>query len=417
MPSYIVKGDLSLNGELDIQGSKNAVLPIMAAALLNPGITVLHNCPDITDVADMAGMLICLGCRVDRKQHTMLIDASEIDNDTISGEMVSRVRASVLLMGAMLARNGKFTMNYPGGCMIGARPVDYHLNAFEQMNVSIDRKVEKLECSTDELTGETINLPFPSVGATENILLAAVGASGKTIIHGAAKEPEIFELCEFLIKAGASITGAGSSDIVINGGGILHDSEFCISSDRIVAGTYACAAIATGGSICCRVNNIRIFSGIDDVFKKLGCDVKCGNDYLKVSYAGSINAIPYLKTDPYPGFPTDMQSPLTSVLIHGKGDSIIEETIFEERFHIIKELEKLGASIEKQGRQIVIHGTDRLVGARMSAKELRGGAALIIAGLSATGTSVVYDAAGCIERGYEDIAGNISQLGGKIQFE
>lgn len=416
MPSYVVNGGLMLNGELDIQGSKNAALPLIAAALLNQGITILHNCPDISDVSDMAKMLEYIGCHVSRKEHTVIIDASDINKDTLPEDISGRVRASVLITGAMIARTGRFVMNYPGGCMIGARPVDFHLEAFRKMNVHIRESDGKLECFTDALNGNLVKLPFPSVGATENVLLATVYANGTTILQNAAREPEISELCDFLVNAGAIIHGAGTSEIVISGGHRLHDSEYSISSDRIAAGTYMCAAVASRGGVCCRVNNVDMFSGISDVLKQMGCSVSYGNDYLSVLYDGKIKSIPYLKTLPFPGFPTDMQSQVTSVLALGQGVSVIEETIFEARFHIVKELIKLGADIKVDGRRIIITGVDSFTGAELTAAELRGGAALLVAGMSASGISIIKDNAGYIERGYENISGNINQLGGKVQF-
>lgn len=415
MQSYVIEGGRPLTGELIIQGSKNAVLPLMAAALLNEGTTVLHNCPDISDVDKMLEIIRHIGCKAEKNKGNIIINALNVHCDKIPADMVKSVRGSMLFMGSMLARCGHIEMDYPGGCMIGARPVDYHLNAFKEMGAEVTYGENGIVCTCSGLKGSKIVLPFPSVGATENVILAAVKAYGETTIINAAMEPEITELCRLLNIMGADICGAGSRIIVIKKGVSKCDTQYTVMSDRIAAGTYAYAAAITGGDICCIVNREDIMTGISVLCKKMGIKLKYGNDYVRVISAKRIRSIPYVKTEPYPGFPTDMQSQLMSVLAVGDGISIIEESIFEKRYHIIGELLKMGADIHAEESRAYIRGVRSLKGAELYVKDLRGGAALIIAGLAAEGTTIVRDP-GYIGRGYEKITDNLSELGGNIHL-
>ncbi len=415
MACYEIKGAASLKGEIRIQGSKNAVLPLIAASLLNKGTTVLHNCPDISDVNQMLGILTHIGCDVKKSADSVTINSAHFNAYRLPDEKVRCVRASVLMLGALLARTGNVIMEYPGGCHIGKRPVDYHLNAFKELGAVVDEYDNVIKCSCTKLYGKTIRLPFPSVGATENVILAATGANGTTMIENAALEPEIDELCQFINSMGASVKGIGTDVITIKGGCSLHDTEWCVSSDRIVAGTYACAAAITGGDICCRMNSVKELESVINILKKTGCEIYYGNDYLRIAAADRLNSIDLLQTTPYPGFPTDMQSQLMSVLAIADGRSIIEENVFENRFQIVDELIKMGADIRVEGNRAYINGVKAFKGARVKAHELRGGAALVIAGLGADGITYVEDT-GYIKRGYEDIVGNITLLGGNIQL-
>lgn len=413
MDTYKIYGGNTICGDIDIQGSKNAVLPLMAAALINRGTTILHNCPNISDVKNMAGILECFGCGIEYGNGDMVIDASGVSSGAVPAQMIKRVRASVLVMGAMIARTGCIELDYPGGCMIGARPVDYHIEALRQLGVDITETDGKICCTCDRMKGADIKLLFPSVGATENAVLAACGAEGITTIYNAAREPEVEELCEMLMDMGASIFGAGTSQITVIGKKEYHDVEHTVLSDRIAAGTYICAGIITGGRVCCRMNKPDILYGMTHLFKDMGCTVRYGNDYYEVKGGKSIRAIKYIETKPYPGFPTDMQSQFVSVLSKACGTSVIVENIFEARFQIADELKKLGADIVVEGNRAVIHGVERLHGANIKAKELRGGAALIIAGLGAEGKTVVEDK-GYIRRGYVDVIDVLKRLGGNI---
>ncbi|MCI8307854.1 MAG: UDP-N-acetylglucosamine 1-carboxyvinyltransferase [Lachnospiraceae bacterium] len=416
MDTYKIYGGNTICGDIDIQGSKNAVLPLMAAALINRGTTILHNCPNISDVKNMAGILECFGCEIQYGNGDMVIDASGVSSGAVPAQMIKRVRASVLVMGAMIARTGCIELDYPGGCMIGARPVDYHIGALRQLGVDITENDGKICCRCDKMKGADIKLLFPSVGATENAVLAACGAEGITTIYNAAREPEVEELCEMLMDMGASIFGAGTSQITIIGKKEYHDVEHTVLSDRIAAGTYICAGIITGGRVCCLMNKPDILAGMTNLFKDMGCTVRYGNDYYEVKGGGRIRAIKYIETKPFPGFPTDMQSQFVSVLSKARGTSVIVENIFEARFQIAGELQKLGADISIDGNRAVIHGVEKLLGAKVRARELRGGAALIIAGLGAEGETVVEDK-GYIRRGYVDVIDVLKKLGGNICCE
>ncbi len=413
MDTYKIYGGNTICGDIDIQGSKNAVLPLMAAALINGGTTILHNCPNISDVKNMAEILKCFGCEIEYEDGDMVIDASGVSSGTVPAQMIKRVRASVLVMGAMIARTGCIELDYPGGCMIGARPVDYHIEALRQLGVNITETDGKICCACDRMKGADIKLLFPSVGATENAVLAACGAEGITTIYNAAREPEVEELCEMLMDMGASIFGAGTSQITVIGKKEYHDVEHTVLSDRIAAGTYICAGIITGGRVCCLMNKPDILAGMTNLFKDMGCTVKYGNDYYEVKGGAHIRAIKYIETKPFPGFPTDMQSQFVSVLSKARGTSVIVENIFEARFQIAEDLKKLGADISIDGNRAVIHGVEKLRGAKVRAKELRGGAALIIAGLAAEGETVVEDK-GYIRRGYVDVIDVLKKLGGNI---
>lgn len=417
MQSYIIEGGYPLKGEIRVQGSKNAVLPLVAAALLNEGTTVLNGCPDISDVDKMLEIIRHFGCEAyqDRDSGTITINAASIHCEDIPEDMVRSFRGSMLFMGVMLARCGHIEMNYPGGCMIGERPVNYHLDAFREMGADVVYGKDNIVCTCKTLKGCKIALPFPSVGATENIILAAVKAVGTTMIINAAMEPEVAELCNMLCLMGADIKGIGSKIILIRKGIEKRNIRYTVMSDRIVVGTYAYAAAVTGGDISCIVNRQDIMTGISVLCKRMGIRLKYGNDYVRIISGKNITSIPYIKTEPYPGFPTDMQSQLMSVLSLGNGMSVIEESIFEKRYHIVSELLKMGADIRTEGNRAYICGVKSLKGAKLEVKDLRGGAALIIAGLAADGTTTVLDP-GYIDRGYEKIADNLSELGGNIHL-
>ncbi len=415
MHIYNIYGGRRLRGELYIQGSKNAVIPLIAAALLNKDVTIIDNCPQISDVYRMTDVLTRIGCIVHREEGAIVIDASQIHSNMIYGQCARSVRGSVLYMGALLARCGYAVMDFPGGCHIGKRPVDYHIDALRKMGADISIEENRIVCKSRGLKGCVIRLPFPSVGATENIILAGMGACGITVIENAAREPEITELCRMLSKMGARIDGAGTQTIRISGRIVPREVRYSVMSDRIAAGTYACAAAVTGGDIYCLINRNDAMTGIVDIFRSMGLNIDYGNDYIRVSAHRRIKALSYVRTEPYPGFPTDMQSQLMSVLSVADGNSVIEENIFENRFHIVDELLKMGADIHTENGRAYIKGVPALSGSELYAKDLRGGAALIIAGLSSEGRTVVYDP-GYIDRGYENIAHNINMLGGNIHL-
>ncbi len=409
-----VIGGRHLQGEIPIQGSKNAVLPILAASILHNGITRIKNCPKIIDVYHMIKLLESIGCIVTWEQSGLTIDATAINYNSVDKKYVSSMRSSIILLGALLGRNKSVTISYPGGCAIGARPIDLHLKAIKEMNVEIIHNDDLIFCSTAHLEGAMIEFEKQSVGATENVILAAIKADGVTIIKNAAMEPEIVELCHFLTEMGAKISGAGSKTIMIEGVKELRDIEYTLVSDRIVMGTYLTAVAGTGGSVTLRGNCCVENLSVINTLRKMGCRVGVGKDYVNICSYQRPRSIPIVETEAYPGFPTDMQSQLMSVLTICSGTSMVVENIFESRFKTVEELKKMGANIYVNGRVAHIEGMDALEGTDIRAYDLRGGAALVIAGLLANGTSKISGIE-YIERGYEDICFDLKNLGADIR--
>ena len=412
----IIKGGFKLQGEISIQGSKNSVLPIMAASILNSGITVISNCPRISDVLDMTELLKDIGCVIDFEDNILIINSKDVCKTEIDNALAEKIRASVVLLGPLLARFGHAKMNRPGGCNIGSRPIDMHLAAFEKMNAVCDETDNKVYVESTKLSGASIYLTYPSVGATENIILAAVLADGVTEIYNAATEPEVIELCEFLVGMGAKIAGIGSDNIKIIGVKDLRDIEYKVKPDRIVLGTYLCACMSAGGEITLKNCSISDGVGYIDVLCGMGAELRCENDSIIIKSDKRIQAINYIQTNPYPGFPTDMQSIVMSVLSKAEGTSRIEETIFNKRLELALELKKMGAAVEVLGNKAIITGVDYLKGTTVTAKDLRGGAALVIAGLGAEGITTIQESF-YIKRGYVDICSDLKKLGADIKWE
>ncbi len=410
-----INGGNQLSGEVNIQGSKNAVLPILAATVLVNGIIKLNNCPKILDVFHMIKILEAIGCTASWDNSSLIIDATRLNTSTVPEEYVKMMRSSIILMGALLGRTHSVTITYPGGCTIGARPIDFHLSAFQNMNVLLKEEDGLIKCSTDGVKGNDIFLKFPSVGATENIILAGVLADGKTGIINAAREPEITELCKFLNAAGARITGAGTERIEIMGVDYLHPMEYTACSDRIVAGTYLAAVAGAGGEAVLTGIGDENLKAVIKVLREMGCSIVSGEDYIIIASSGRAKPIPFIRTMPYPEFPTDMQSQIMSVLMTATGTSKIVEEIFEGRYQNVKEQIKFGADIRVKGREAIINGVPSLTGCEVFASELRGGAALVIAGLMAKGKTTLYNPY-FIQRGYEDICRDLNQLGADIRM-
>lgn len=414
--TYIqVTGGKKLHGDIEVQGSKNAVLPILAASVLHNGVTTIHHCPEITDVQCMIRILDSIGCKVKKEGSTVIVDATQLNNYRIPDEFVARMRSSIVLLGPLLGRQHFVTISYPGGCTIGARPIDLHVKGLKRLNAEIIEANDLLTCMTTKLLGNEINLDFPSVGATENILLAAVLAEGRTIITNAAKEPEIDELCEFLTCMGAKIDGAGTGTIVVQGVSSLHDCEYTVKADRIVTGTYMAAVAATGGKITLRGAVKEHLEEVIGVINRMGCVTQTSSEGIIVIQKSRPNAYDLLRTRSYPGFPTDLQSPVMAALTIAKGNSILIENIFEARYKVVKELVKMGANIEIDGRIAIIRGVSYLCGNSVKAYELRGGAALVIAGMIAKGTTDVHSIE-YILRGYEDICRDLQMLGATVNY-
>lgn len=415
MDSIHMYGGNFLRGEVKIQGSKNAVLPIMAASLLIKGTCVIENCPRIADVYLMQNLLQELGCLVTWSGNTVTINASHVIDNAMSGESVRSMRSSVMLLGAMLGRIGEVFMAYPGGCVIGKRPIDLHLAALKEMGVEITEQEHFFTAKVSRLRAMDYTLPFPSVGATENIILAAVLAEGTTTVRGAAKEPEITALCEFLKAAGADIEGAGKQTVVIKGVKELGEARYTVPGDRIVAGTYLIAALAAGGNIFLEKAPAEHMTALLKTAAKMGGNVAVNGGGVGIEAIRRLEAVPYLKTEVYDGFPTDLQSPIMTAMAVAQGDSVLEETIFENRFRIVDELRRMGADIRTEKNKAYISGIERLKGAVVEAEELRGGAALIVAGLEAEGETVIKNRH-FIERGYEDICRDLRNLGADINI-
>lgn len=417
MDTYIINGGKCLEGEIKVQGSKNASLPIIAATVLNGKYNIIKNCPNITDVVTMQKILTLLGCKVKYHDNILEVDSSTFSNDEIEEELMKEMRSSVILMGAILGRNKRVILTHPGGCEIGARPIDLHLKGLKKLGINIIEKHGLIICEATELIGADVNLDFPSVGATENIMLAAVKAKGRTVIRNVAREPEIIELQKFLNSMGAKIKGAGSSIIRIDGVDELNGSEYEVEPDRIVAGTYLCAGAITGGNLLLKDVKIEEISPIIYKLKETGCKIKSiNNKDIEIFAPKKLKPIDTIKTLPYPGFPTDMQSQFTAMLSVADGTSVVTENIFENRYKYVSELYKMGANITIEGRTAIIKGVQNLMGAEVIAKDLRGGAALVLAGLKAEGYTNISQI-NFIERGYEDFVENLKRVGADIRIK
>lgn len=426
MSSIQVSGGKPLAGETRIQGAKNAALPLMAAAVLHKGTTVLHNCPDIADVACMRRLLEDLGCRTEFQNHTMYIDAAVISKTEPDASLTAQMRGSVLLMGSLLGRMGEVILPFPGGCVIGSRPVNYHLDLMRQLGAEVICEENRMILRSRRLSGTEISMSFPSVGATENGILAAVLAGGRTKISRAAMEPEIAELCRFLKEKGAEIHQNGSS-ILIEGSAELKDSEYTLMPDRIVAGTYLLAAAATRGSICLRQAPVEAMGAVNELLEKMGARIYAETKTRQNNRTDDESILRadcrYLKptallveTAPYPGFPTDLQSQLMAATAAIPGmECRIRENLFEDRFVIARELRKMGAEIEICQNEAHIQGVSGLKPARLQVRELRGGAALVTAALAAEGISEI-EPDDYIRRGYEHIDRDLKELGAEIRL-
>ena len=426
--SIRMEGKKPLDGRIRIQGSKNAALPILAACMLIPVKCVLRGCPDITDIECMFNLLKSTGAAVNivsAGAEAVEIDTRSVREHRLPERYVSAMRSSVIMMGAMLGRLGEVCVNYPGGCVIGDRPIDLHLYGLEKLGAQIWIEGNHIHAYADELRGAVIDFAFPSVGATQNVILAAVTAQGTTVIKNAAKEPEIIELCRFLNTAGARIDYAGTllktGRIVIQGVELsrLRGIEYDIISDRIVAGTYLFAALAAGGEVALENVPIRQLDSICDTIRGMGAALTVDADRNEMTIDACdrdrIVNVPYIETEVYPDFPTDLQSPLLVAACMARGRLAVREKIFSSRFRIVEELRRMGADIEVKGDTALVTGGRELEGRTVIARELRGGAALVIAGLCASGITTVADS-GYIRRGYQDIVGDFTALGARISY-
>lgn len=413
-----VSGGKPLVGETVIQGAKNAALPLMAASVLHEGTTVLHNCPDIADVSCMRMLLEDLGCQIEFRNHTMYIDASIIHKTEPDAELTARMRGSVLLMGSLLGRMGEVILPFPGGCVIGKRPVNYHLDMMRALGAEVICQDNRMILRRKKLKGTQISMGFPSVGATENGILAAALADGMTELKSGAREPEIEELCHFLQEKGAQIQQKEAT-IQITGVKRLKDSEYTLMPDRIVAGTYLLAAVATRGQICLHRVPVNHMGALLDLMQKAGVLLSAKEEEtgwtLLIDCRKIRQQVFQVETAPYPGFPTDLQSQLMAAAAAVPGmECCIRENLFEDRFVIAKELKKMGAEIEICQNEAYIRGVHRLNAANLKPRELRGGAALVLAALAAEGVSEI-EPDDYIRRGYEHIDKDLRELGGEIR--
>ena len=407
-----VEGMHRLQGEIEIQGSKNAVLPLLSASVLTEGETILHGCPKIKDVSSMTEALECAGAKVKWEGNTLVLDTSSMESRPLI-EKAGCMRSSVMLLGSFLGRFGKAILGYPGGCRIGKRPIDLHEQVLGAMGAVFCDEENFLEARCERMEGCDLHLPYPSVGVTENILLAAAKASGETRIYGAAKEPEIVELCNFLQKLGVNIGGAGTECIRIYSAPLKKSVEHQVCTDRIVAGTYLFGVIAAGGEVTLKNAPLEHMKSTIETVAKLGGKLKRSGRDVHIIMNERPRAIPAIYTAPYPKFPTDLQSPLLAVLCKADGNSRLQERIFENRFLIVEELEKMGANIKIQGQYANVFPAERLHGAVLNVTDLRGGAALVIAALSAEGRSYIQNVES-IDRGYEDIVRDFAKVGAQI---
>ncbi len=418
METLIINGGRSLNGEFTVSGSKNAILPILAAAMLTDDEVIIHNVPKISDIDDMLCIMRDLGISSKRDINTLCINASGLNNCRISDEHVGKIRSSVVLMGAVIARLGMARLARPGGCDIGKRPIDMHLDALSEMGVVIKYEDQCWCCNAQRLKGAEIALPFPSVGATENVILAAAMANGTTVIKNAAREPEIKALEDFINLMGGNIRGSGTGTITVEGKKSYHGCEYKLVSDRIVAGTYMLMAASAGSDVLIKDTDPNENGALINTLLQMGADIKYNRSGIRIKKPKRLKAIEHIETQPFPGFATDLQPQLMAVLSLADGTSLIRENIYENRFRAAYSLAMLGADIsirvtDSKNNSATIRGVERLRGTDIYGTDLRCNAALVTAALCAEGKTTLHHAH-YIERGYEDIVSAIKGVGGDI---
>lgn len=413
LEEYLIKGGKKLDGAVKISGAKNAALPILAAAVMTRGENVFTACPQISDVSSMLKILQSLGCKVDGSKETVSVDASMMNRCRIPDRLMKEMRSSVFLAGALLTRCGEAVISSPGGCDIGKRPIDIHISGLEKLGAKIEQKDGCILIKGNKLEAADVIMPYPSVGATENIMMAAIGAKGTTRLINCAREPEIADLQNYINRCGGKISGAGTGVITVEGGRELKGCEHRIMADRIEAGTYLLMALATEGRVFLDGISRPLIEPLMRILENAGYDIKSSQEWIWASYTGGRNIHGIIRTAPYPGFPTDLQPQITTFLAKAGAGAIIEENIFEKRFEYVKQLKKMGADIEIFENKVIIRNNNILCGAQVEAQDLRGGAALVIAGLMADGSTVVRNTK-YIKRGYGEFTEKIKGLGGEI---
>ena len=414
MEQYVIRGGNPLVGEVEIGGAKNAALAILTAAVMTDEFVLIDNLPDVSDINVLLEAISVIGATVERiDRHTVRINGSTIGSVSVDYEFIKKIRASYYLLGALLGKYKKAEVPLPGGCNIGSRPIDQHLKGFRALGAKVDIRHGAIVASAENLRGSHIFLDMVSVGATINIMMAAAMAKGNTIIENAAREPHVVDVANFLNSMGANIKGAGTDVIRIRGVESLHGTEYSVVPDMIEAGTYMFAAAATKGDVLIKNVIPKHLEAMTAKLVEIGCDVEEFDDAVRVSASRRLGRT-HVKTLPYPGFPTDMQPQISVTLALEKGTSIVTESIFENRLKYADELTRMGASVKVESNTAIIDGVDGFTGARVSAPDLRAGAALVIAGLAAEGVTVVDDIV-YIQRGYEDFEGKLRSLGAEIE--
>ncbi len=416
MDKYIVNGGRPLSGEITVHGAKNSVLPILAASVITGRESVITDCPDLSDVKESAEILKYLGCKVKCEPGVITVNSESLNKNEIPEYLMLKMRSSVIFLGALISRckGGKITL--PGGCEIGPRPIDLHLFALREMGINIEESGGIITCDARNIHPASIHLEFPSVGATENIMLAATGADGLTVISNAAKEPEIKDLEDYLKEVGVKIHGAGTDKIYIYGQKKYNDCKHRVIPDRIEAATYICGALMTGGHVTVKNTDPLHLEAFYSALSECGADIRLNKDEAEVMPGKRLSAVKRIRTYPYPGFPTDMQSVFMSLMTTAEGTSMIVENVFRDRFRQVDPLVRMGADIVTDGNVAIIRGVKSLTGAHVAAADLRGGAALTVAALAANGTSEIEKIC-YIERGYEAFDLNLRALGADIRKE
>lgn len=416
MDQLFIHGGERLHGEVTIQGAKNSVLPILAAALMTKAQVEIKNCPRLRDVDTSAEILRSLGCAVRRQGEDLYIDAAPDGGTVIADGLMRKMRSSAIFLGALLCARGEAELTYPGGCELGPRPIDLHLAGLRAMGAEVEERGGTLRCCARRLHGAHITLSLPSVGATENLMLCACGAEGTTVISNAAREPEIVELQNFLNACGGSVCGAGGSTVVVEGKRPLHGCTYTVMPDRIVTATYLCAAAAAGGEVFLRRGEERHLFAVTALLRAAGCEITQEPEGLRCARSGRVRAVEPVRTAPYPGFPTDAQALVMAALTKSQGTTVFEENLFESRYRHAEELTRMGADIRIFGRTALLRGVETLHGAAVRCTDLRGGAALCVAALAAEGESRITQLCH-IRRGYQDIAADLRALGAAVKEE
>lgn len=414
METLYINGGRRLDGSLEVVTAKNALLPILAGSILSGKNVVVHKVAMFSDVKIMAQILSSLGCDVRFEDNSIVINSANADKFTLKDEFTKKVRSSIFMLGPLLSRFRRARVAYPGGCNIGNRPIDLHIKGLKCLNVKIEERHGYIFCDGSNMQAGEVHLDFPSVGATENIIMASVGLKGVTTIYNAAKEPEIEDLQNFINSMGGKVKGAGGSTITIEGVDCFVDTEYTPMKDRIVAGTYLIACAMCGGNIrldgAIKEHNMALINKL----RQSGVDIKCDKKGIDIASNGRLRSISTIETQPYPGFPTDLQNQILAMQTISKGTSVVIENLYESRFKIVNELTRMGASITIKDRMAIINGVEKLYGANVIATDLRGGAGLVLAGLTAEGYTTVEDIYH-IDRGYLSIEEDLCKLNAEIK--